>query len=219
MKIENTDKKEVFRYLGYKDTAVVDEAVDKKVEEGISVVEDISDARFVHAYFSYDEIEKYNLPEGKDIKCHLEGCGGVILFAATIGSRIEEKIRRAQVNDVLMAAILDACASVCIEAAADMYMKSLSDEYKNKGLYLTDRFSPGYGDFPVEKQHELLKLCDAQRKIGLYVTESSILVPRKSITGVVGVSDTPKRGRLAGCESCVLKGKCEYRKKGENCRV
>ena len=58
--------------------------------------------------------------------------------------------------------------------------------------FLTDRFSPGYGDFPMESSKDLVGLLDAGRRIGLTVSQSGILIPRKSVTAVLGVSDRPR---------------------------
>ena len=60
--------------------------------------------------------------------------------------------------------------------------------------------------------------ADAQiRRAGLCVTDSDLMTPRKSITAVLGVSDHPVKGHLAGCGHCVLRTRCEYRKRGITC--
>ena len=51
----------------------------------------------------------------------------------------------------------------------------------------------------------------------LCVTENNLMTPRKSITAILGVSDHPVRGYLAGCGHCVLRTRCEYRKRGITC--
>lgn len=219
MKVDSIDKNEVLRYLGYKEGIELDEQTSRKIEQGIRISLDTVTPRMVHAVYDVDELGKLGFFEGNDIKSHLCGCDEAILLAVTIGSEIERKIRSTQATDVSMTVVLDACATVCVEKAADIYCGELEKKYSETGKHLTKRFSPGYGDFPIEKQPLLLKLVDAQRKIGLCVTQSSMLVPRKSITAVVGVSEKANVGRLAGCENCVLKDKCEFRKKGESCNV
>ena len=57
---------------------------------------------------------------------------------------------------------------------------------------MTPRFSPGYGDLPIELQRDFLTLLDASRKIGLTATESSMLVPSKSITALIGIRSDQK---------------------------
>ena len=86
-----------------------------------------------------------------------------------------------------------------------------------KKLWMTSRFSPGYGDFPLDYQRELLALTDAPRKIGLMVTSGSIMVPRKSITALIGIADHPVTGRLASCDECLLRSDCPFLKEGQHC--
>ena len=55
------------------------------------------------------------------------------------------------------------------------------------------------------------------RRIGLYVTDTFLMLPRKSVTAVLGLSDVPVTGKRAGCAHCALREKCEYRKRGVTC--
>lgn len=218
-RFETLDEKEVLRYIGCKSGVACDENTAKQVEKGIKIALDSCAFRGIHVCMEIDILREVGLLNGNDIEAHLEGCEKAILLAVTVGNEIETKIRAAQATDALMPVVLDACASVCIESYADEYCKELAELYGRDGLYLTERFSPGYGDFPIEKQSTLLKLTDATRKIGLCVTQSSILVPRKSVTAVLGMATVPVKGKLAGCKSCAMRGKCEFRKRGEVCNV
>ena len=217
--IDKIDEKEVLRYLGQKGDAPLTKNVDELLKKAIKQTLDIINPRAVHAMFSIEELKNADLLSGSDIIEHLKGCSHAILIALTLGTEAEQKIRSAQTTDVLFPVMLDACASVSIEAVCDKYCENLSSLYSKDSLYLTSRFSPGYGDFPIEKQHILLRLVDAGRKIGLCATNSSILTPRKSITAIIGVSDVPVAGKMAGCKNCALKDKCDYKNKGATCNV
>lgn len=84
-------------------------------------------------------------------------------------------------------------------------------------MYMTSRFSPGYGDYPLTEQSRIIGYLDAQRQIGLHVTSDSLMIPGKSITALIGIADHPVTGRLATCNECVLKEKCTLRKEGKFC--
>ena len=88
---------------------------------------------------------------------------------------------------------------------------------KEEGLLLTDRFSPGYGDLPLKLQIGLCAALNTSRRIGLTVTPSLILVPRKSVTALLGIADRPKTLRKRGCEVCGMFLHCPYRKEGVVC--
>lgn len=160
--------------------------------------------------------------EGFSIEKHLEGCHKVIIMGLTLGSGVDSLIRRTQITDMPTAVLIDAGASVLIDQLADEYQRYICDSLAETeggvgNIYTTSRFSPGYGDYPVTEQMRVLRYLDAGRKIGLTVTAESLMVPRKSITAVMGLSDRPVTGRPATCGECVLKDKCELRKEGKFC--
>ena len=155
--------------------------------------------------------------EGADIRALLRPCREAVLMAATLGPDVDALIQRAQVRDMAQAVILDACASTAIENVCNHAQADLEAYYRQRGKYLTDRFSPGYGDLPLEQQPEFCRVLDTARKIGLAVGASLMLTPCKSVTAVMGVADTPQPRRAAGCENCNLFYTCQFRKKGNVC--
>ena len=86
-----------------------------------------------------------------------------------------------------------------------------------EGKYLTGRFSPGYGDWDIAVQPLVANALDTVRRAGLCVTDTNLMTPRKSVTAILGVSGHPVKGKLAGCGHCVLRTRCEYRKRGKTC--
>ena len=163
--------------------------------------------------------------EGFAITKHLEGCDRVAVLAMTIGGDADALIRRYEVSNMAMALIIDAGASALTEQMADEAEHLMIEEIKAKRaatdaadlLYFTPRFSPGYGDYPIKYQREVLTYVDAARKIGITLTPTNMMMPSKSITALVGLADHPVTGRLATCNECVLRDKCTLRKAGEHC--
>ena len=139
------------------------------------------------------------------------------LMAATLGTAVDELLRRAAAQDLARSVLLDAVASVAAEQAAVLAENAAARALCREGEYHTGRFSPGYGDLPIELQRRIIPLLDAPRQIGLAVTRSLILTPRKSVTALIGVADHLVTGSLAGCDTCLLREKCEWRKRGMPC--
>lgn len=162
-----------------------------------------------------DDISPYL--QGNDILRHLEGCGSCVLLACTLGAGVDAALRAAGASDMAYAVVLDALASVAVEQTADAAEQTLRNEEREEGQFLTGRFSPGYGDYPIAVQNDLLRLLDAPRKIGLCATPAHLLTPRKSVTAVLGVAGHPVTGRRAGCANCALRERCAYRKEGKTC--
>ena len=161
--------------------------------------------------------EESGLLQGTDIRRHLADCPQAILLAVTLGPMVDGQIRRAAVGDVAAGAAADALASALAEQMADAAEGQLRQWAAGQGLFLTGRFSPGYGDWPITVQPLAADALDTARQIGLYVTDTYLMTPRKSVTALLGVSDHPVRGQLAGCGHCVLRARCSYRKRGITC--
>lgn len=188
---------------------------EQDVEEACARVEAAAQPREVHAEFRCADLAA--LWQGGDIRRHLAGCGRCVLMCLTLGAGIDRLLRAAGVGDVWQNMLLDSAASCLIEACAGEAEAALREEYEARGEYLTRRFSPGYGDFPLALQPEFLRLTGAHKRIGLTVTDTCILVPRKSVTAVCGISPTPSEGALAGCATCALRETCQRRKEGNPC--
>lgn len=145
----------------------------------------------------------------------LAQCHRAALLACTLGARFDLALTAVQARDMARAVILDACGSALVEQGCDEAEKELSARFP--GRYLTDRFSPGYGDLPLELQRDICAVLDTPRRLGLHVTESLLLNPVKSVTAVIGLSDRPQMARIRGCAYCQMRERCTLRKGGKHC--
>lgn len=155
--------------------------------------------------------------QGQDVPAHLSDCDEALLLAVTLGAGVDRQIRLSGIGDIAAGVAADALASALAEQSADQAEALLRQRITAEGRYLTCRYSPGYGDWPVTVQPQAAELLDAGRQIGLYVTDTALMTPRKSVTALLGVSRRPVTGHLAGCGHCALRDRCEYRKRGKTC--
>jgi len=153
--------------------------------------------------------------KGQTIAKHLTGCDKVLLLAATLGDGPDKLIRLSQIDDMERAIVFDAMANVAIEQVCDQIEEAMHLQCPDS--YFTWRFSPGYGDFPIEVQSAFLTVLDAPRKIGLYATDSSLLTPGKSVTAVIGISDAELPKKKRSCQNCNLYNTCTFRKGDLHC--
>ncbi len=115
----------------------------------------------------------------------MQGSQEVVCFVGTIGRGIEKEIKRLVNKKKLSEAyVLDAMGSVLVENLVDQFQSHLDDHYKAQDKALGLRFSPGYCDWPVTEQKKLFELLDPH-KAGVELTESCLMQPRKSISGVI----------------------------------
>lgn len=147
----------------------------------------------------------------------LAGCNEAALLCCTLGMAFEQRVRALERRDMGEAAILDACGSAWVERGCDMAAAELAARVAPR--YLTDRFSPGYGDLPLSLQPQVLAALDAERRLGIHLSDSFLMTPGKSVTAVIGISDAPQPARVRGCGFCTMRENCEYRKGGMTCAV
>ena len=130
---------------------------------------------------------------GTTLLRHLDGCAEAYLACGTIGPGIDALQRRVSVTSGADALIVQAVGAALIER----YMDDVENEIRAElasGETLVTRYSPGYGDFPLEAQREILAILDTPRKIGVSLTDSLLMVPSKSVSAVIGVTKTPTSG-------------------------
>ena len=206
------DRAEVLRYLGYRGQAA-DEGVQGLIEEWGEKLLEVSSPRFVDRRVPIGRMDgRLQLGtmsvESRSLQRHLEGCEEAILFAATLGAGVDRLIRQASASAMGAAIVLQACAAALIES----YCDEVCEGYPAEGVYPTTRFSPGYGDFSLTHQRELLGILDAHRRIGLSCTDSMMLTPMKSVTAVIGLGKRPVSCTGTHCEMCGQKA-CAYRRR------
>ncbi len=203
------------RYLGY-----LDEPAKTLAEDLHRRLSSVCSPKFTYREFAverkgdgiylYDE--KFG---GDDIAKHLDGCDSCVLLAVTLGAQTDALLRTLESSDMAAAVVCDTLASVLAEQLCDDVLCQLREQYKGK--YLTECYSPGYGDLPLCTNKSAERLLDMPRKIGVAVTDSYLLLPRKSITAIIGISEKETKGHLADCESCRLYDKCKLRREGKSC--
>lgn len=154
---------------------------------------------------------------GTDLTRHLQGCGEVMLLAATLGAEVDKLLRRLELTDIAMAAAADALASVLLEQVCDELEAEIRAQIQEQGLFMTGRYAPGYGDCPLDLNDVLCTAVDSVRGCGLAVTPQHLLTPRKSTTAILGLADHPVTGTRAGCTTCHLRETCSFRKRGTTC--
>ena len=146
----------------------------------------------------------------------LADCDRCALLVCTLGTAFDALVRRMQPRDMARAVMLDALGSAYVEAACDAAEQEIAQRFP-KG-YLTDRFSPGYGDLPLDIQPMLLEAAEAHR-IGVSLTPSLLMNPQKSVSALVGIADRPQMARIRGCAYCAMNRTCTLRKAGKTCGI
>lgn len=125
--------------------------------------------------------------DSKDLKTNLTGCRGAIIFAATIGAGIDRLIRRYERVKPASALLLQGLGAERVESLCDAFNEEVIKACEALGLKAHPRYSPGYGDLPISVQPQVLKLVDAEKRIGITLNESMLMSPSKSVTAIIGI--------------------------------
>lgn len=220
--IIQVDKAETLRYLGYKNSKV-DEETARLLDECIHEIKNVSELMYVYQLF---DIHKENNTvffknssieiESNDLAKLFKTSDKAAVIAATLGYKVEQKIKYYSLTDLTKGVIFDACAASYIEALCDYAEAEIKEIANSCGLSTTFRYSPGYGDVHISHQASILSSLNAQKHIGLTVSDSSILIPRKSVTAFIGFAKVIEQKQKT-CIDCNLFGNCSFSKGGTSC--
>lgn len=216
------DINEVARYLGFGENNIDDKTMED-INWAVDKLRETALPRSTYQVFDLEKGDNIKLTGtnltllGSDIKSLLKTSDKCILLAVTLGQGVDELIRKTQIINLNRSVILDFCASSMIESVCNQLDDKLRSEYKTQNKFFTDRFSPGYGDLPLSTQLPLCDVLKTEKTTGIAVSSAGIMIPRKSITAVIGISDKKQQAKLRGCSSCDLSQTCPYKKGGKTC--
>ena len=225
--IRETDRKEIRRYLGY-----YGKKADEEIEEQIGIcLEEMCTAAEPRAVFRrcglilYEDgrIQITALPEdrvqgtlletaSKSLARNLRGCCGAYLMAVTLGQGPDLVVRRAGVLSPGKMVICQAAGAAMTEAWCDEVNREIREQAARMGLGCRPRFSPGYGDLPLTLQRDFERALDMKKEIGIALTDSLLMVPTKSVTAIIGLTQENTDCDIKGCETCSSAEGCSFRR-------
>ncbi len=202
------DPKEVAVYLGYYSANGTDE---NTIIHSISEFKDNAVFKACCAKVSVKATENgidlgFMQVESKSLKKNLEGCDEAYILAATTGINSQRLIEKNSIISPIKGIITDCVGSAAIEAFCDKINLSIHENPD----FLRPRFSPGYGDLCIDCQRKIVEFLCANKNIGLSLTESLMMVPKKSVTAIIGIGKEKNKCKGNGCMTCKAE-KCPYR--------
>jgi hypothetical protein len=183
----------VLMRLGYRRPAQVPERTGRLIDEIMDRGRSLLRPRAIYGTFDASTAEPGTSVIGGLIRAsstslhdRLHGCRRAFLFAATIGPEVEtwchDLMQDGQTTRGLLADAFASSAAIALGLEVEGIAVGVLAE---EGLGATKRYAPGYGDWSLADQAPLCALLDAGR-IGIALTEDFLMLPAKSITGVIG---------------------------------
>ena len=196
---------DIYEQMGYHGEEP-DEATRKEVQAVLEEVRPWLRPQF--CYLVIKELPEFDM--GKIILRQLRGSEAYALFICTSGTEYEAYLQRLKDNgDMVRVFIADALGSVIAEHCADQMEICLQESIDKLGWRHTNRFSPGYCGWHVSQQQLLFPLFGGQT-CGVCLTESSLMVPIKSVSGIIGLGEKVRKLNYT-CGLCDFK-QCYKRK-------
>jgi hypothetical protein len=130
----------------------------------------------------------------------------------TIGPELEKQVTHySRSGETLRGMILDGIGSAAVDSLVLEVLRLIDSESSSRGYQISSPVNPGMAGFPLTEQWNLLGLVNAD-EIGVRLTSSGVLVPRKSISMVIGIGpQMTKWTRAEVCARCSLRETCDYR--------
>ena len=196
---------DVYEQMGYHD-AQPDKATQ---QETATILKEVS--QWLRPRFSYFVVNKQpDFEMGNIILRQLRGSEAFALFVCTSGLEFEAYQQRLkEQGDMVRVFIADALGSVIAEKCADQMEKALQESIDKLGWKHTNRFSPGYCGWHVSQQQLLFPLFQGHT-CGVKLTDSSLMIPIKSVSGIIGLGEKVRKLEYT-CGLCDFK-QCYKRK-------
>ena len=183
------DKKEAFRYMNCKGE-YESEALQKLYDECLKEYKKAASYKAVCRLTDVtctleDEVcLGFCRIKNKALYSNLSDCSSAMVFAATLGAGVDRLLLRYSKISPVHAVVLSSIASSAIEVWCDEVNAEISSIYETK-----PRFSPGYGGVRLQYQKDVLSFLDAERKVGITLSDSFMMMPVKSVTAFVGIKE------------------------------
>lgn len=155
-------------------------------------------------------VEGVTFEVGSQVCGYLKGADEAAFFLCTAGALFSDEAHALnESGDFMEAYIIDAIGSLSVERAMDRIHKALETEQAERGLKITNRYSPGYCNWPLKDQRPLFGFV-GENPTGVVLSESCLMHPIKSVSGVIGIGEKAHR-RAYGCVIC-KNTTCIYRR-------
>jgi hypothetical protein len=203
------DIKQVLKHMGYSTAGVHSARIESLVQEYADNI-----CHLIEPSYSYF-IRGVNAVRGSRVFIEgsvtfrsniiarlLEQCPKVAVFVLTIGGRLGDVVRQLSGDGLMVqAAVLDAIGSDAAETLADVVQDIIAHEAEAEGLGISQRFSPGYCDWRVSQQKMIFQVM-GDNTAGVRLTDGCLMVPQKSISGIIGIGPADKVGNYNPCLTC-----------------
>ncbi len=193
---------QVYGRMGFKpQKADIPASLKPLVEETIHLGRELVQPLACYGFLSVQRTEPDHLTlengftiESRKVAQWMGGCSGLYLAAVTLGADLDRKVTELSTSgEMTRAFLLNAYGAEAAEALMESLDREIARVAASGNLTTTKRYSPGYGDWHLSAQRELLEILQAH-SIGIQLSDHFLMIPEKSVSAIIGVK--PRIGEI-----------------------
>lgn len=155
------------------------------------------------------ELEDGGIFEGKFAVRTLAGSKEVALGVCTIGAELENLSEELFRRDPVKAMAYTGGGIAALRLTSEALLAEIRKKAADKGWGSGMRAQPGQEGWPIEQQQVIFDRLPVE-KIGVRLTESGLMIPKNSVSSVVGMGPEMHPDGIA-CDYCSRKKHCPWR--------
>ena len=195
--IINIDTRQILNQIGYEADYEPSARIKSLVDDYIENYHNLVESTYSYTFRNIESVDGDRvylsdsvILESKVISSLCKKCNRLAIFILTIGSHLEEMVDYLSENGlVVQATVLDAIGSGAAEQMAGLIEDRIRNVTMMHDQRISRRFSPGYCDWNVNQQEMIFKILNDDTA-GVSLTDECLMIPRKSVSGIIGIGDT-----------------------------
>ncbi|MBU0517706.1 hypothetical protein KKA00_08005 [bacterium] len=186
---------QVYSRMGFKPAkADIPESMLAMVDEAIQLGKALAEPKACYQYFpimrtepNMIEIEGQFVIQSAKVYDWMAGCQGLYIGAVTLGPELDQTVAEMMAdNYVTKGFLVNAYGAQAAEAAMVELNHIITQETETNGFATSKRYSPGYGDWAISAQKDVLQAINAAQ-IGISLTDNYLMIPEKSVSAIIGM--------------------------------
>jgi hypothetical protein len=200
---------EVVRREGFRGDSTIRPEIKSLIRELLATVKK---AHLLESAIAYEIYTITELGEQPLLPSVLPTAEELAVAVCTIGPGLENQASEYfKQGEPLRGMLLDGIGSAAVDSLTEEVCKFIAGEASSRGYEASSPISPGMPGLPLTEQWQLLSMVPAQ-DIGVSLTPTGMMVPRKSASMVIGMGpQMAKWTRAEVCARCHLKKTCPHR--------
>lgn len=184
------NKKEILRYASSKENDDILDLINECINEIDHKLKFLICYKETSVFIKGNTIDlEFTTVKSDDLITNMQNCHKCIVFVATIGIEIDRLINKYSTISPSKALIFQAIGAERIESLCNKFSYDIKEKYLKENLKTCPRFSPGYGDLPLDIQKDIFSTLNCSKHIGVMLNNSMLISPSKSVTALIGIYD------------------------------